>query len=712
MRYEGGPKNDRSFISIDNDRFVVLDVNPQSVSMREPVATAITFTQGGGKIRESRGNLVKPVSISGTTGYTPLPQGASLHAGSSNPGLITTTTSSSRSLVPTTPAAGQALENQLAARSGFFAFHRLRHLFRRYAYELREGDTFVTLHYIDTKNEEFWRIEPQEFSLSRSSRKPFSYDYNIGFTIIDVSTGRQDQAEHRFGLGLIDQQKSGVSQFRNLSAGTRSMLRRILELTQTGNNFIKKLSGTVQRRFQRALRNLDDITRFFENIHDAFTTVIATPLVLLNQAASSLSGLAQVATALNEDVFTIRSGFESGFSLENNLTGELNEWYLEARRSVEFMKASLIAIGDALSTNVLQENRKYSTGQAKQGIATSVMQPTENSVGTPDVNPFLTSSGLGLVTNINELATTSAVQTVVVNQGDTIFSLALRLLGDTNRFIDLVLMNNLQSPYIVSNTAAKPSGTIAWGEFIQVPTVGSNSLVASTAPPALIPTVNSTVSDTGTAYELIDTVFTENGLPGWIPNQWHGYTVTLTHLGVDYQRVVIANTLDHLEINVAWPVLPSVGDAYTLRLIQFDANRPVTPEVKTFGSDVLLQFVSANGRASSSELADIVIGSTKDLSLARGLNNFIQAINIRVRVEQGRLPLNPGFGVQLPVGRPWNDDLGILYKFFLRDSILSDPRVQSVGDMQLALQRDQFSLNLSIQPVHVKNSQTVSATLP
>jgi len=361
---------------------------------------------------------------------------------------------------------------------------------------------------------------------------------------------------------------------------------------------------------------------------------------------------------------------------------------------------------------VIRENRKYSTGQAKQGTATSLMQPSPGSSGSPDVNPFVGSSGLGLVTNITKLAKNQSVETVVVNIGDTIFSLAQRLLGDAQRFIDLVILNNLTSPYIVSNVGSKPDGTIAWGETIQVPAAPTDSLVRPSGPPALTPSLSSAVTDTGTLYELIDRTFTQNGLSGWLPNQWIGYTLTLTHLGTEYSRVVIGNDEDHLQINIPWVLLPSVGDNYTLELIQFSAHRPVTPEVVAFGSDALLKFMPAAGAYASSTLADIVVNSSRDVVIARGLSNLIQAVNIRLHLEQGRLPLHPEFGVQIPIGRPWGDDLGLLYKFLVRGSMLSDPRIANVNNMQISLRSDQFTFSAYVQPIKVKNSQPISVTLP
>ncbi len=698
MRYEGGDtaQSNETLEEIESERWVVLDLNPQQIRMSEPVATSLTFTQGGGKIRESRGGLVKPISISGTTGFTPLPQAQALH--SVSPKNIVKSQPVRGSLIP---ADKEQLDTLLAERSGFWAFHRLRHLFRRYAFELRQGRTDITMNYIDTKNEEYWRVEPQEFTMTRSSRKPFMYDYSISMQAIEESTSvvkSDDETRAFFGLNSDSIVNPGVKQSLN----------RMTEMNGSATDFLKHLSGKTERLLQSSLRSVNSVVGYFENAHDAFTTVLTTPLVLLSQLDNTLAGISAVSLSLNEDVSTLYTFVNTG-----ELSGELNEWYLEMQHLSDFLKANVIAtIRNATNLDVVRENRKYATGQAKQGTATAVMQPTAGSTGSPDTNPFLNSSGLGLVTDVTKLAKSTSVRTVVVNSGDTIWSLAQRLLGDTRRFIDLVLLNNLQSPYIVASKTAKPSGTIAWGEIIQVPDFATGSLVTPLGPPQLAPTLSGTVSDTGTLYELIDTSFTENGLPGWIPNQWTGYTVTVTHLGVEYQRVVIGNDKDHLQINIAWPILLSVDDPYRLELIEFHAHRPVTPEVATFGSDVLLKFVPAVGNAASSTLCDVVINARRDLALARGLNNFIQAVNIRARVEQGRLPLHLDFGLQIPVGRPWSEDMGLLYKYQTRASMLRDPRVQKVTNMKISLQASTFTFTADVQPIKVKNLQPVSVTLP
>ena len=71
---------------------------------------------------------------------------------------------------------------------------------------------------------------------------------------------------------------------------------------------------------------------------------------------------------------------------------------------------------------------------------------------------------------------------------------------------------------------------------------------------------------------------------------------------------------------------------------------------RVFGTDLPLRWQPASGGAASNLLADIVIGSSGDLAPARGEDNYLQALNIRMRTEQGSPLLHPSFGVQMSVG--------------------------------------------------------------
>ncbi len=675
---------DETFVSVGPERYITLDINPQQVSMREPFATAISFTQGGGKIRESRGGLIKPVNISGTTGYTPLPDGKTLH------------TDIPKSFVGNKPVRGvlapenvDAVDEMLGARSGFYAFHRLRYLFRLYAYELRQGNTKVTLHYIDTKNDEYWRIEPQEFVMQRSSRKPFSYDYSISFQCLEETVfGPMD---FKPDYVISDRVAVGVSQplGPRVGSGVTQTIKRFFDKGTSGLTFLKHCSGVVQTTFQGVLRRLNAVVGYFENIQSTALIVAETLHTLLAQVDSALAGMFNTISLYAPE----------------NIEREINEWCLETQWLLDHMKVYAVAIESQSKQIIDRVNSAFRSGRLKMGSTSDLLTESSDSAGSPDTNPFIGASGLGLVTNVQSLGSVRQMKAVMVYQGDSIYSLAIRLLGDVQRFVDLILLNNLSPPYIVADSGEKPSNTIAWGEYIQVP-ADAAGLVVDNTDEGLVPTFTSTVSRTSIPTELVD----ENLTTPWRDNQWVGYTVTLTRAGEEFTRVVVGNTDNTLTVNYAWAPTPEEDDAYTLNLVLFNLHRPLTTEALAYGTDLLLTFSSETGNTQNPR-ADIVFDSSGGLAGVCGVENLIQALMLRLNTEQKRHPFHPSFGAQIPVGQAWNDDTRFLYTFFIRKSLLSDPRVSAVRNARLEMRGDIVSFTADIQPINVRNTRQITAAV-
>ncbi len=688
-RYAFYMQNDpqETFVTVDPSRYITLDINPQQLSMREPMATAIQFTQGGGKIRESRGNLIKPVTLSGTTGFTPLPQGKSLHT--ELPAWWSNNQPVRGSL---TPRDLEALDSMLGGRSGFFAFHRLRYLFRLYAYELRQGNTKVTLHYVDTKNDEYWRIEPQEFVMQRSSRKPFSYDYSISFQCLEESTFG-DLGGAFTGIPIEDLQTGpGIVQTLQgprTGSGVTQTLKRFADLTTSGLNYLKHCSGVVQIAFQSALRRVNAVVSYIENIHATALIVAETWHTLLKQLDNTLAGLFNTISLYAPE----------------NIEREIHEWCLETQWLNDHLRAYVTTSESQSQQSIDRMNSAFKTGRLKTGSTTDLLTESSNSTGTPDVNPFIGRSGLQLVTNVKDLTSVRQMRAAVVYQGDTIQSLAMRLLNNVQRFVDLVLLNNLDPPYIVASSDEKPANTIAWGEYIQVPADAIGTTV-DVLDAGMAPTFSSTVTRTSIPVELVDETLTTP----WRDDQWIGYTVTLTKAGVDYVRVIVGNTANTLTVNFDWSPTPDEDDVYSIQMVTFDANRPLTPEAKAYGTDLLLKFTSSTGD-NQNPSADLVLDSSGGLGRVRGLENLIQALMLRLRTEQKRHPFHPDFGAQIPIGQAWNDDTQFLYTFFIRKSMLSDPRVQAVRNARLGLQGDTVSFTADVQPINTRNTRQISTAV-
>jgi len=321
------------------------------------------------------------------------------------------------------------------------------------------------------------------------------------------------------------------------------------------------------------------------------------------------------------------------------------------------------------------------------------------------VNPFIGRSGLQLVTNMQDLSSVRQMKAMPVFQGDTIQSLAVRLLGDVQRFVDLILLNNLDAPYIVSDAANKPANTIAWGEYIQIPASATGSSV-DVEDGGLVPTFTSTVTRTSIPVELVD----EDLAMAWRDDQWVGYTVTLTSGGTDYTRVVVGNTADTLTVNYAWDPTPDEGDTYEIKMVLFDVHRPLSPEAKAYGTDLLLKFTSTTGN-NQNPRADVVFDSSGGLARVRGLQNLMQALMLRMNMEQKRHPFHPSFGAQIPIGQSWSEDTRFLYTFFIRKSLLQDPRVQAVRNARLELRGDTVSFTAEVQPINTRNTHQISSSV-
>lgn len=671
--YDGETAADLDFSGSDNSnpgRYVVLNINPQNVNLSEPFATSVRLAQGGGKVIERRGQVLKHGTISGQTGFLPAPFKRTSTVGTLPP--------QRGSLVSSDPQ----LDTKLAAISGFKAFHDLRYLFRLYGFELRTGRIDVKMFYFDFKNDDFWRIEPDAFVMTRSARKPFSYDYNIQFKCIEPA---DNAIVENLSERSADPPPLPVHWVRPASAagGFFQSIARLKTMITSGLTFIKHTSGAVQRGFQSALNAVNNVVGFFEDFHDTAKTLFDTALVLLSQADNTLTGMIETANLYAAD----------------NIKRELNEWFLEASDLVLHMADQIGIQSQKKGNDILISNQHFSSGRMKAGAVVDLMAFPDGGTASPDANPFTGSSGLGLVTDIRKVAGTSTFKTVVVLDGETIYDIARRELGDVNRFVDLVVINDLTHPYIVPNPGARPSNTLAYGDYILIPDSTRKAqlgdIIAASAP-----TFSDFVSMLGLTTQIIDKNL---DLP-WRVDQWIGYTVTVTHGTSTESRVVVGNTEDTLTVNIAFTLPFIVGDAFTLNMVTFDPRKPVTADTRAFGTDLLVKF-NSKGKC------DLVFSSRNDLVWVSGQDNFIQQLTIRLTTEIGDHPFHPSYGVEHPIGRPATLDVALFYSYFIRRSLLSDPRVQAVKNAQISIVGDRYQFSADVQPIQSVKARPITVTL-
>jgi hypothetical protein len=667
---------------IDEGRFVVLTLL-RELQMRGPFATAITVMQDGGKVIESAGHVLRPVTLSGTTGFLP-PGGA----------------------VPLQPTFGRLVPNvfdidgQLGAISGYLAFQKLNYLFDLYGDERRRGNLDLKFHFFDYKNDSFWRIEPGTFDMSRSSRRPMSYEYNVQFNCIeraDAVVSRDEETGVITGVPGLLTSNARVNTSNAggvlakiagaLSAASKSSIvtavSRFGDMVTSGLDFLKHCDAVVQRAFQATLNKLDAVVGFFANVHDTFFTLLEVVPTLMAQLSSSLAGLFDTISKFAPD----------------NIAQELNAWALEVTTLSDHMAVQVGSlVASQAQRDVRDTDQRFSQGRMKRGATTDLMQEPAGGAGAPDANPFVGASGLSLVTDVDGLAGSSRRVAILIHNGEDIYSLARRVFGKAERFSDIVLLNKLEFPFLVADVATKPSNTLAWGEYVLVPapSSGANAPVADGADASAVPTTSGTIDTASLPSQVIDSG------ASWLPGQWIGYSVTAVTGGDRQTLICNANTINQLTLdgNLTITVTPGVT-TYAVAYTKFDPRRPVTAETRAYGVDLLAVF-GTDGRC------DAALGATGDLATARGLDNFFQAITLRARCPIGEHPFHRSYGMATPVGRPFTDDVGVLYSFAVRRSLLSDPRVSKVRNVQLDLRGDTVTASLEVQPVNARNARPIN----
>jgi hypothetical protein len=109
-----------------------------------------------------------------------------------------------------------------------------------------------------------------------------------------------------------------------------------------------------------------------------------------------------------------------------------------------------------------------------------------------------------------------------------------------------------------------------------------------------------------------------------------------------------------------------------------DSPSTLSPVLKKYGRDLRTTTSSV-----STELLDIQVSPSGDLSLIEGTPNVSQAMMLKFGTEQGALPLHPDYGASYPLGTKIN--LGRIQDFALtvRRTVLSDDRIDRIDELRL-----------------------------
>lgn len=238
-----------------------------------------------------------------------------------------------------------------------------------------------------------------------------------------------------------------------------------------------------------------------------------------------------------------------------------------------------------------------------------------------------------------------------MNEGETLQTVALRTLGDAERWREIAIINDLKPPYITSQPFSKPFSAPS----------GRTVLVSNVDDIAI-----------GLSVTIVGTVSTRRRIVN-IENLDSSYRITFD--GPDNLSSFMSSPVKKLvyaqpgTVMSGDPILiPSQGAAdelLTLRPTPLYSR--LSNAEKTFKVDL-----------AASDGGDLKIGGDGDILRSYGYDNAIQAIKLALSVEKGELERHPSYGIGIPIARK-NDELSVdEIDSLVREQVVSDPRFTDV----------------------------------
>jgi hypothetical protein len=258
--------------------------------------------------------------------------------------------------------------------------------------------------------------------------------------------------------------------------------------------------------------------------------------------------------------------------------------------------------------------------------------------------------------------------------GATIEEIAARYMGDSSKWLEIVTLNKLRSPYIDETGFTYPLLSNAEGRQFNVDDTEDNlfvgqkiTIVSDTQPPIIRKIIN------------VEKIGDGN------------YLVTVD--GLD--NLSLFETSDNARMQGYLP-----GTVNSQNQIYIPINAPSDPDDRTF-SVVNVPDTALNKLAKIDFLLtdnfDVAINSTGDFRLASGLTNLIQALKLKIRTQKGSILRHLDYGIGLQHGISVADiENGAIIKS-LNAMIASDSRFESIDSITIRLNGATMLIDMSVR---------------
>lgn len=118
------------------------------------------------------------------------------------------------------------------------------------------------------------------------------------------------------------------------------------------------------------------------------------------------------------------------------------------------------------------------------------------------------------------------------------------------------------------------------------------------------------------------------------------------------------------------------------------------PIQQAYGRDLRLRSVSV---AHNIDLTDLTVNQSGDLGTIAGVPNVEQAMKLKFATERGELTVHPFFGSAFPLGSKATSASFTRFQIDVRNTILSDPRVEYIEDLDLSILGDVIAVQATMR---------------
>lgn len=649
-----------------------LQINPQELSQDEIFAINVTPTFSG-VIVEHQGVTLKDIMISGTTGLSPMRRGGGAF--------------------PQTGAPVFA-----AGHSGYREFHMLRNFLRVYVEKKRIDPGLIKqtmgelrLVWRNLRDHEDLYVEPQKFTMRRSSTKPHLYDYQIQLKAIGKATimplgGWLDLLELTDEIidevqmaldacakmieGFIDYAERVSRDIRNTILGPVRAYARALRAIRVGQERLTAISAqykNLKNDINKTLNagktlggNLEELTK--KNLEQTRSEIEAVKAALRAQALNAAFP-AEYAKAL---AATPTMGSGAGSKTEENKAYAQKVFVAEKQAMTGLTPDELAQVQAELAT-------LYTYEVAKLNKALSI--------GTASIDKMLAQNTL--------FETQSKLEDVKNFYNQTSANAKAAAAASAN----LQKKKELESSIALAKAIGDKAG-LASAEQQMKDLITEEEKLYGVAATKTIASMSKAATKTLQSGETIQTLATK------YLNDPDAYKslVILNGLVPPYVSSTVPDDPNDKVPGVLYPgdkfLVPQQGGGTTnMNVTQSGVKAAITaglnPIEKSFGVDLQLD-----------DDGDFVISNTGDIKMIAGTPNVSQGIALKLMLEPGSLKRHLEIGADLGVGvRTLGDGDDATDELLnrVRRSIEADSRIDSVIYAGLEREGSSFILNLILR---------------